>query len=71
MSLSTGIVPSSLKHASITPLLKNQSADRDVMKNYRPVSNLSFTSKLIEKCVYFQVLSHFETNCLLGHSQSA
>ena len=71
MSLHTGVVPSTLKHASITPLLKNQSADKDVMKNYRPVSNLSFTSKLIEKCEYFQVLSHLESNGLLGHSQSA
>ena len=62
MSLITGIVPSSLKHASITPLLKNQSADRDVMINYKPVSNLSFTSKLIENCVYFRVSSHLETN---------
>ena len=71
MSLSTGIVPSPFKYASIPPLLKNQSADRDVMKNYRPVSNLSFTSKLIKKYVYFQILTHLEINCLLGHSRSA
>ena len=33
------------------PLLKTPNLDRNLLKNYRPVSNLSFISKLIEKVV--------------------
>ena len=46
-SLQTGTFPQSLKKALVKPLiksLKNGTAD----KNYRPVSNLKFFSKLIE-----------------------
>ena len=51
LSLLSGIFPTQFKHACIVPLLKNSSADRDVTQNYRPISNLSFLSKVIEKCV--------------------
>jgi len=40
-SLAAGRLPTSQKHAIVTPLLKKP-AD---MGNYRPVSNLSFMSK--------------------------
>jgi hypothetical protein len=36
-----------MKHAIVTPHLKKPSLDRNVLGNYRPVSNLSFLSKLI------------------------
>ena len=39
------------KMAYVTPLQKKPSLDRNILKNYRPVSNLSFISKLIEKVV--------------------
>ena len=52
LSLATGVVPHTLKNACVVPLLKCQSLDSDVMGNYRPVSNLSYVSKIIEKCVY-------------------
>ena len=71
LSLLSGIFPTEFKHACIVPLLKNSSADRDVMQNYRPISNLSFLSKVIEKCVYSQVMQHLLSNDLLGHFQSA
>ena len=41
------------------------------MQNYRPISNLSFLSKVIEKFVYSQVMQHLLSNDLLGHFQSA
>ena len=41
--------------AHVTPLHKKPSLDRNSLKNYRPVSNLSFTSKLIEKVVANQL----------------
>ena len=40
-------------------------------KNYRPVSNLSFISKIIEKCVAEQLLDHIDSNDLNEIMQSA
>ena len=42
MSLSHGIFPSCFKTAHVSPLLKKPSLSNEEMKNYRPVSNLSF-----------------------------
>ena len=47
-SLTTGIVPRDLKSAIIKPLLKKPSLDKNLLKNYRPVSNLPFLSKILE-----------------------
>ena len=56
--------------AHVTPLHKKPSLDRNSLKNYRPVSNLSFISKLIEKVVAKQneFISH---EGLLNVNQSA
>ena len=37
---------------SFKPLLKKRTLDASVMNNYRPVSNLSFISKIIEKVAF-------------------
>lgn len=70
-SLSTGICPSIFKNALVKPLLKKPSLDTNILKNYRPVSNLSFISKLIEKCVIKQLQDHLEKNNLSEVYQSA
>ena len=70
-SLSSGKFPSNLKSAIVCPLIKKPSLDRDVLKNYRPVSNLSFISKVIEKVVAARLLEHMTNNCLLDPLQSA
>ena len=70
-SLSTSTVPQSLKAASVTPLLKKTGLDADEFPNYRPVSNLPFLSKLIEKCVLAQLDTHMKTNNLQEQHQSA
>ena len=70
-SLSTGTFPSQLKSAIVLPLLKKPSLDSEVLKNYRPVSNLSFISKLIEKVVALRILEHMKDNNLLDQMQSA
>jgi hypothetical protein len=46
-SLASGRFPDSLKHAVITPFLKKPSLDPQDMASYRPVSGLSFLSKLL------------------------
>jgi len=44
-------MPLCLKQATIIPLLKSYWLNKEDMKNSRPISNLSFISKLIEKVV--------------------
>ena len=51
LSLNSGIFPDHFKHAYIRPLVTSPTADQDIMKNYRPISNLPFLSKAMEKCV--------------------
>ena len=69
-SLQTGEFPDELKQALVTPLLKKPSLDL-IMKNYRPISNLPFVGKLLERCVIDQLLEHIRTNNLMEPLQSA
>ena len=71
ISLSTGDFCKSLKKALVTPLLKHSDLDQDVFKNYRPISNLPFISKLIERIVAAQLAAHLRLNGLLEKFQSA
>jgi hypothetical protein len=70
-SLSSGIFPSSLKSAIVRPLLKKPSLDHDILKNYRPVSNLSFLSKVLERIVLARISPFLKCNKLLDNHQSA
>ena len=40
LSLESGLFPSSLKTAVLSPLLKKANLDHEVLANYRPISNL-------------------------------
>ena len=71
LSLHSGIFPDLYKTALVKPLLKKISLDPEVLKNFRPVSNLTFVSKLIEKVVASQFVSHVENNNLIEKFQSA
>ena len=70
-SLSCGIFPQMYKKAVVKPLLKKPSLDQNILKNYRPVSNLPFLSKVIEKVVLSQLLEHLSANDLMDTFQSA
>ena len=70
-SLTTGIVPSSFKQAEIKPLLKKPSADPTELASYRPVSNLTFFSKVLESVVAHQLNIYLDKNSLLNPVQSA
>ena len=71
LSLQTSCVPDNLKHAIVNPLIKKQSLDKENFKNYRPVSNLSFISKLLEKVVMARVNKHLDVHNLRKPCQSA
>ena len=59
-SLEKGCLPDDLKHANILPLIKKDNLDKDTLKNYRPVSNLTFVSKLLEKVVAESLQNHLD-----------
>ena len=68
-SLSTGSVEG-LKQAVVNPLLKKVGSDPELLKNYRPVSDLLFLSKLIERVVDKRLFDHMSLNnlhCLYEH----
>ena len=46
--------PNIFKQALIAPILKKSSLDKEVLKNYRPVSNLNFISKILERVAAIQ-----------------
>lgn len=70
-SLRDGVVPSVFKTAAITPLLKKAGLDQNILKNFRPVSNLPFVSKVLEKVVLTQLNNHLKKNGLIEPFQSA
>ena len=70
-SLSTGSVPAIFKAAYVTPLLKKPDLDPAETHSYRPISNLSVLSKLLERLVAQQLLSYLNGAKLLPKLQSA
>ena len=70
-SLEHGVVPSRMKAAYITPIVKKADMDPTETKSYRPISNLSVLSKLLERLVCKQLMSYLQDNRLLPDMQSA
>ena len=64
-SLSSDVFPSVLKAAVIKPLKKPR-LDENHLKSYRPVSNLSFLSKVIKKILLKQPCAYLKDNALLA-----
>ena len=71
LSVSSGVFPDSMKLASITPLLKKASLNPKELSNFRPVSGLSFLSKLLERVVLRRLTSHMLSLDLMVPVQSA
>lgn len=69
-SLTTGTVPKALKVAAITPVLKKPGCDKSDLSNYRPISNLPFLAKVLERVVVAQLHSHLSSNKLFEPFQS-
>ena len=71
LSLKSGEFPDKLKTALVRPLLKKPNLDRDNLKNFRPVSNIAFLSKLIEKVVVHRLNVYMNAYGLNEKFQSA
>ena len=75
-SLRTGSFPNIFKHAVITPLLKKcpgkkPALDPTVLCNYRPISNLCYISKCLERVVSGQLQTYLRTHELYDEFQAA
>ena len=70
-SLTKGEFPSLLKLSHVRPRLKKDNIDKEILKNYRPVANIPFLSKVIENVVATQTYNHLEAYNLMPTMQSA
>src|SRR5579864_2882042 len=59
LCLSEGVFPSDFKSALVRPLHKKHSLPKDDLSSYRPISNLNFISKLLERIIHTRMTSHF------------
>ena len=71
LCLSQGCFPDSFKIAHVKPLLKKFNLPSEDFSNYRPISNLSFISKIIERVVHSRLLSHVNSFATFSPFQSA
>ncbi|KAK2172627.1 hypothetical protein NP493_945g00013 [Ridgeia piscesae] len=70
-SLDEGVMPKSLKHAIVRPLLKKPSLDNDTLSSYRPVSNFNQLSKVIDKVVALRIMTYVSDQQMVECFQSA
>ena len=70
-SLMSGVVPECYKKALVSPIIKKPTLDPNDLNNYRPVSNLPYFSKVLERIVLKQLLNHINTFKLNEELQSA
>ena len=53
-------VPCQLKQATTTSIIKGTDLDAENLKNYRPISNMTFISKVLEKAAINQISNMFK-----------
>ena len=67
-SITSGTFLEDWKIASVRPLIKGLNLDTELI-NYRPISNLCFLPKIIEKAAQTQLQKHFDNQSLLPTHQ--
>ena len=70
-SFSSGVFPMRLREAMVSPILKKSTMDKNILENYRLVSNISYVSKIMEKLVCSKINEHIDLNNLMEDFQSA
>jgi len=70
-SISQGKFPAAHKSAIVRPRLKKPSLDTADLNSYRPISNLSFVSKVLERIIDSRLTEHANSQRLLTQFQSA
>ena len=66
--ISTSIYPDIWKIANVTPVFKK--GDKQLIKNYRPISLLPICGKILEKIIFNQLYKYFNENNLITKNQS-
>jgi len=66
--LSTQIYPDMWKLANVTPIFKK--GDKQLIKNYRPISLLPICGKILEKIIFNNLYSYLHGNNLITKNQS-
>ena len=66
--LTTSIYPSIWKVANVTPVYKK--GDKQLIKNYKPISLLPICGKILEKIIFNNLYSYLHANNLLTKNQS-
>ena len=61
ISLTNGYLPTQWKNAIVKPLIKKAGLDETLTSNYRPVSNLPFLSKVLERIGLRQLTNHLKS----------
>jgi len=63
-SFREGVFPEKLKQAVVRPRLKKITLDPDDLNSYRPISNLSFLSKVVERAAADRLRRHIKSQQL-------
>ena len=71
LSINNSIFPQNFKHSLVKPIIKKPNLDPNCPDNYRPVTNLSFLSKLLERIINNQITNHLNLTNTLAKHQSA
>ena len=69
--MQSGDVPQDFEQALVNPLIKKQTLFKNYLRNYRPISNLSFLSKILEKVIANRLHEHIYNHHLSNDLQSA
>ena len=67
-SLKEGRFPENWKKVNV--VLVHKKEDKNLLKNYRPISLLPIFSKMFERVIYNFLFNHFQSNKLFTSSQS-
>ena len=66
--LETSTYPDMWKLANVTPIFKKE--DKQLVKNYRPISLLPICGKIFEKLIFNSLYFYLNSNKLITHNQS-
>ena len=66
--LKTGIFPDQWKRANVTPV--HNKGDKQLIKNYRPISLLPIFAKVYERILFMNLYNHSVNNNLITEHQS-
>ena len=66
MSLTSCVFPDIFKKAYVTPLLKKAGLNKENYADYRPISNLAFLGKVLERVILSQLQQHLDSESALN-----